>query len=271
MFEIENLWVKYDSSPIWALQDVTIKASSNQLIVVAGSSGCGKSTLAKTILRLIPLFERAETKGYIRIDGKDIAVLDRKAMVQTIGYVPQYPADFTTSLLVEEEIAFPLENIGFTRENMKQRIYYVLKQLDIAHLRTRLITELSSGELQKVALATALAPLPPLLILDEPMARIDSRTEIILAMILKDLARKGHLVIAFEHRLEYLLPEADHVILLEKGKIIAEGNPGQVLEQLVDVDLPEVAGIDSLKRRPLDLNDARELILELVSTNTSSN
>jgi iron complex transport system ATP-binding protein len=145
----------------------------------------------------------------------------------------------------------------------------VLNQLEISHLQKRLITELSSGELQRVALATALAPKPPVLILDEPMARIDSKMEINLAKILNDIARHGQSVIIFEHRLDYLLIYADYLILLDSGKIDAQGKPIEIIDKLETVDIPEVSRINwpGLMYRPLSLSQARELLLDKILEN----
>ncbi|MHA2227303.1 MAG: energy-coupling factor ABC transporter ATP-binding protein [Candidatus Hodarchaeales archaeon] len=266
LLEIFDLSVKYQNSPKWALKDVTFQSGIGELIVIAGSSGCGKSTLAQTIVRLIPSFVKAAVQGTIRLNGNILDKIKQKDLVQNIGYVPQYPSDFTTTLLVEEEIAFPLENLGFPRSEIKNQVKYVLEQLEISHLRFRLVTELSSGELQRVALATALAPIPPILILDEPMARIDPKSEVKLAKILRKLVDSNHLILAFEHRLDYLLPETDRLILLENGKIIGDGNPRHLLEDLTAIDLPEVSEItwSDEKHRTLSLQEANmSLINEL--------
>ncbi|MHA2295528.1 MAG: energy-coupling factor ABC transporter ATP-binding protein [Candidatus Hodarchaeales archaeon] len=265
MLEVSNLHVKYENSTTWALENIFLNARDQEFIIVAGSSGSGKSTLAKAILGLVPIFENAEVIGEIKIVDR-ISPINRIELVKTIGYVPQYPADFVTSLLVEEEIVYPLENLGFTPEEMHKRLQFVLERLDIVHLRERLVTELSSGELQRVALATAIAPAPPILILDEPMARIDSRTEIVLARLLKELAQNGQLIIAFEHRLDYLLPLADRVIVLESGNIVAEGDPSSIIDQLVGVDLPEVSEVYSFDNRPIDLEEARQLLLDKLTS-----
>ncbi len=264
LLEISNLSVRYHSSSQWAIEEVNFSVEKEELIIVAGPSGCGKSTLAQAILGLIPAFVEAEILGKIRIKKKLLDDLSRKDIIQLLGYVPQYPADFTISLLVEEEIAFSLENLAYPRGEIKSRITDVLNQLEISHLRYRLMTELSSGELQRVALATALAPRPPILIFDEPMARIDPKSEITLARILQNLSQKGHLVIAFEHRLDYLLPLADRVLLLENGRLVADSEPRSLLERMKDIDLPEVSEIifPGIIKRALDLDEAEMLLLK---------
>ncbi|MFX0090886.1 MAG: ABC transporter ATP-binding protein [Candidatus Hodarchaeota archaeon] len=271
LLEIRNLWLKYNGSSRYNLQGINLTAKQGELLVIAGASGSGKSTLAQAILRLIPVFVEAELKGEIKIGDKLIENLSRKELLQWMGYVPQYPADFVTASLVEEELSFPLENLGLPQQKIQQRVKEVMDQLNIAHLQFRLMTELSAGELQRVALATALALSPPIIILDEPMARIDPKTEIIVAQMLQKLAEKDHLVLAFEHRLDYLLPLASRLILLEDGKISAKGQPRMILDSLEDVDLPEVSKLDEtiLNKRPLDLEEACSLLLRIKSKNPS--
>lgn len=269
LLEINDLFVRYLNSAQWALEEVNFSVKKEELIIVAGSSGCGKSTLAKSILGLIPAFVEAKTLGKIKIKEKLLDKLSRKEIIQIIGYVPQYPADFTINMLVEEEIAFSLENLAYPRKEIHSRITNVLDQLEISHLRNRLMTELSSGELQRVALATAIAAKSPILIFDEPMARIDPKSEITLARLLHYLSQNGHLVIAFEHRLDYLLPLADRVILLENGRLIADGEPRSVLDKMKDIDLPEVSEIffPGISQEILDLDEGKRVLLEMINDN----
>ena len=269
LLEIDNLSVKYQNSLQWALEEINFSIEKAEIILVVGSSGCGKSTLAQAILGLIPAFVEAEIHGKVKINGKLLDKLSRREIIQNMGYVPQYPADFTINMLVEEEIAFSLENLALPKKEIQTRITYVLDQLGIPHLRHRLMTELSSGELQRVALATAIAPKPLILIFDEPMARIDPRSEIILAKVLYNLSRDGHLIIAFEHRLDYLLPLADRVILLQDGKLIAEGKSRSLLTKIQDVDLPEVSEIHipEVNRQIVELDEAKSLLLKKIPEN----
>ncbi|MFX0184812.1 MAG: energy-coupling factor ABC transporter ATP-binding protein [Candidatus Hodarchaeota archaeon] len=262
MLHINDFWLKYRGASEWSLRSIDFEVHLRELVVIAGPSGSGKSTLAQAIIGLIPGFIPATTKGSILIDNKELNKIERSLLLQKIGYIPQYPADFTTTMVVEEEIAFPLENQGLSKENIKTRIKEVLEALNITHLSTKLMTELSSGELQRVSLATALALSPPILILDEPMARIDPKSEIILVRILKKLAKEGHLILAFEHRLDYLLTAADQILFIDRGKILAKGPPREILGKMKGVDVPEVSEIiiDEKYQRPIDISEALSLL-----------
>jgi energy-coupling factor transporter ATP-binding protein EcfA2 len=263
LLDIKSLSVKYAFSNNYALKNVSFGGKSGELIIIAGKSGCGKSTLAQAILGIIPNIIKSEIEGSIHINGKPLSNLNREQLIRNLGYVPQYPADYITSLLVEEEIAFPLENLTLPRYEIKKRIKFILNQLDISSLKYRLMTELSSGELQRVSLATALAGKPPILILDEPMARIDPKSEVKLASILRELTYQGHLILVFEHRLDYLLSYADRLILIEDGNVTHSGDPRNLINELKDVDLPEISELNwpGQEKTFLEINEAKKSIL----------
>jgi len=259
---IQDLKIKYSNSPKWCIDGFSLNARPGELIIIAGGSGSGKSTLANTIIRLIPIFIRATIEGKIFIKNKNLNELSRLELLSHMGYVPQYPGDFTTSIVVEDEIVFPLENLQYKPEKIKSCLKDILNQLEINHLRNRLITELSSGEIQKVAIATALIHSPDLLILDEPMARIDSLSEIRIAEILRSIADKGKTLLIFEHRLDYLFPFADQVIYLSDGKITFKGKPKEIPVHDLEFDLPEVSEIiiPKNKQKIVNLNEAKSFL-----------
>lgn len=240
VLELENLSVKYKTSSKWNLKNISFSLEKGQLVVFAGKSGSGKSTLAQAILGLIPKFIPAEIKGKILINGVPTENLTRFELIRTVGYIPQYPSDFITNMLVEEEIAFPLENLSFPREIIHERISETVKVTEVDHLKNRIMTELSSGEIQRVELCLSLICYPKILVLDEPMARIDPASEIKIAETLKKLAEKGHLVIVFEHRLDYLFSLADKIYFIENGTIIKSGKSHELISELTGVDLPEI-------------------------------
>ena len=259
MLHIKDLSVKYRSEKRYALTSIDINAKAGEFIVVAGPSGSGKSTLAKVLMSLIPNFIQADIEGIIEYNDESIFGLSRKKLIKLLGYVPQYPSDFTTSLLVEEEIAFVLENLAIEANEINKRLDYILDLLKIKHLKKRLITELSSGELQRVALAVSIVTEAPMIILDEPIARIDSKSEVMLTELLRDIADKGHLVIAFEHRLDYILQKADRLIILDEGKIISDGLPKKTVGLLKNIDPPEISTLEcSSKEQILKIDEAVE-------------
>jgi energy-coupling factor transporter ATP-binding protein EcfA2 len=273
MLKVKNLSIKYPNSMEYALSNISFSARLGQIILIAGASGAGKSTLAQALMTLIPKFNPAELKGEIQIQNKQIQTYKRKEFIEICGYVPQYPADFVTTLSVEEEVALVLENLGFEAKDIIRRLNEVFSILEINHLRNKIQTELSSGELQRVALAAAIAPDTPILIFDEPLARIDLKSEILLTELLVKLARSGRMVLVFEHRLEYLLGVADHVILLDSGGIKSQGSPKDIINDLLIIDPPEVSLLKLNKSLtpPISLQEAKILLkLELSSEGKQS-
>ena len=266
MFEISNLGIKYRGTDHWTLQKVSFVANPGEITLITGASGSGKSTLARALMTLIPKFYSATSEGEILLDGQEVNSLSRSELIKLCGYVPQYPADFTTTLSVEEEIGQTLENLGYLPEQILWRIDEVFTLLEIKHLRKKVQTELSSGELQRVALATAIAPDVPVLILDEPMARIDLKSELLLVKILLDLAKRGKTIIAFEHRLDYLLSVVDKVVFLADGKVHSEGSPKDIISNLVDVDIPEVSliQINNDNKHPLSITEAEQILKQIL-------
>lgn len=268
MLTLKNLSVKYQSSPNWNLININLQGDKGELIIIAGRSGSGKSTLAQAIIGIIPAFSNAEITGSILINGHELRNLTRSNLINNFGYLPQYPSDFTISLLVEEEIVFPLENLQLPIHTIQRRLKALLEELGIKHLQHRVLTELSSGELQKVALATAIIHQPSIIILDEPMARIDPKTEIQLLKILERLQKSGHLILIFEHRLDYLLTIANRLIVLENGSILADDSPKNIIKKLSGIDMPEISQIDTSLINPpvFDLKEATNQMMIYLSS-----
>ena len=262
LLEVKNLSVKYNSADIWAIRDISFTANTGQITLVTGASGSGKSTLAGAIMTIIPNFIPAEVKGTVYGNNSQLNQITRSEFIKMCGYIPQYPADFVTTLSVEEEITNILENLGKTPEEISIRVNEIFSLLDIEHLRKKVQTEISSGELQRIALAVAIAPKPSILILDEPMARIDLKSERILANLIVKLTKQGMTILIFEHRLDYLLERVDQVILLEDGTIKASGSPQNTVKRLREVDIPEVSLIEILdeKKIPLSFSSAVDIL-----------
>lgn len=239
LLRITDLTVYYANESIPALENFTFETNDKGLIIVAGQSGSGKSTLAKSFLNLLP--HNCKISGKIEIDSINILSMNRDLILTKIGFLPQFPMDYILNLLVNDEIAFTLENLGYTKDEIPVLIDETLERLHIAHLKNRLVTEISSGELQKVGLATALISKPKVLILDEPFARMDSNSELSIIELLKEL-KEETLIIILEHHLDYVLEISDMVFLLDNGKTIAQGTPQEIIHKL-NTNKPEISQV----------------------------
>ena len=239
MLRISNLTIFYGNQTNPALYNFSIDISHNGIYLIAGNSGSGKSTLAKSLLNLLPA--KSKVMGKVEVDNKVVDLEKRTISQLKIGFLPQFPMDYVLNLLVRDEIAFPLENSGFSKDDIENSINNILQKLNIQHLKNRIVTELSSGELQKVALATAIVTHPSVIILDEPFARIDSTSELNLIQILREL-KKFSIIFVLEHHLDYILELSDQVIILDKGSTIASGTPNEIISQLKE-NKPEIGKI----------------------------
>ncbi|MCP1199595.1 energy-coupling factor ABC transporter ATP-binding protein [Notoacmeibacter sp. MSK16QG-6] len=184
-----------------------------------GANGSGKSTLARMAGGLI-----RPTSGSVSVCGHDTAKNEKDVRRMT-GFVFQNPDSQIVYPIVEEDLAFGLKERGFPKAEHATRISGVLERLGISHLRQRLAHELSGGERQLVALAGVLVTEPELLILDEPTTLLDLRHS---RRIATHVAALPQTVIFVTHHLD-LLAHFDRVIVLDEGRVIADGDPEKAI------------------------------------------
>lgn len=253
MLEVKDLWVKYPGNENWTLKNVDLQINQDKFVLIGGKSGSGKSTLAYCLTGLIPSFYDAQIKGKITISGQN-PLKGSKNIFGTVGFVSQQPKNYTVALSVEEEIIFPLENLGLTKEEIFSRLGRVLTRLDIEELSDKPTTEISAGELQKIAIGSALSMKPKFIVLDEPIARLDRFSSLKIARILKQLARNGTTVIVFEHHLDEILPYADRIFLLENGNLNEVKGDEDFVKMFDKVDLPEIAEVFLILKKQGKIN-----------------
>lgn len=236
MITFEHVSYSYPEATHPALQDVSLHLPEGLFTLVVGPSGAGKSTLLRCINGLVPHFSGGELEGTIKVDGLDPVQATPQVLSRHVGFVFQDPeAQFVVDR-VEDEIAFALENAAFSRQEMRVRVEEALDLLDLAPLRDRRLDTLSGGERQRVAIAAALALRPHILVLDEPTSQLDPKSaEDVLHALVRLNSDLGLTIVLAEHRLERVLPFADHLVYLsEAGSVVASGSPRRVLQ---DVDL----------------------------------
>ena len=188
------------------LEPVSITAGSGECHLVTGPSGCGKSTLARCLTGLIPHIYHGELAGTVRLGGLPTATTPLWQLAERAGLVFQNPASQMLAESVEEEIVFGLENLGLSRDSLRERLELTLARFGLESLRRRTPQTLSGGEQQKLALAAITARRPPVLVLDEPLSMLDSSAAMALVDHLIDLTSSDTAVVICEHREEYLRP-----------------------------------------------------------------
>jgi energy-coupling factor transport system ATP-binding protein len=222
MIEINALGYRYPGASAPALHNLSLSVADGEFVLLAGPSGSGKSTLLRALNGLVPHFTGGKINGRVRVNGADPIHEGPARMSRIVGMVFQEPESQFVVDIVEDEIAFAMENAGVPRDEMRRRIDAVLQQLEIAHLRTRNIALLSGGEQQRVALASALVMQPQVLALDEPTSQLDDDSaRDVLEAVAKLNREQGLTIVLSEHRLERVMPFVQRVIELANGSLAA--------------------------------------------------
>ena len=225
----DDVGFAYPGSPP-ALASIDLEVAQGEVLLVVGSSGSGKSTLLRCGNGLVPHASGGRFGGDVVVAGRSTRTSPPRALADVVGFVHQDPeAQFVVDA-VERDIAFVLENLGMGAAAMRRRVEEVLDALGIAHLRHRSPATLSGGERQRCAIAGALASGPSVLLLDEPTSQLDPQgADDVLAAIGRLNDDLGSTVVLAEHRLERAAPLATSAVLVDGGRIAAEGTPQGVL------------------------------------------
>lgn len=230
MIKIDSLTFRYSDTDKPALRDINLEIQDGEFVLLTGPSGGGKSSLCRCLNGLIPHFYGGEMTGKVEVDGLDVTKHSTKELATKVGMVFQDPENQLIATDVDREVAFGLENLGFPRELMARRVEEALDTVGIASLRHRAVTELSGGEKQRVAIASVLALYPHILVLDEPTSELDPKgAEEVLAMVERLNDELGITVILVEHRLDRVVQHIDRMIVLDDGRITADGTSQSIL------------------------------------------
>lgn len=228
MIDVASLSFSYVSEltgdRVEALKDVNLSADAGSLTLVCGASGCGKSTLMKALTGLVPQMTPGELNGVVRINGRNLADVALTDVGHLCSSVFQNPRTQFFCDTVAEELAFCGENYGRERATLRQQSERAAKLMGISHLMERKLTTLSGGQLQKVALACALASGAPVLLADEPTSNLDPAAISEVRAALKVLKEQGLTIVVVEHRLHFLRGLADQVLLMESGRVTRRWN-----------------------------------------------
>jgi iron complex transport system ATP-binding protein len=226
---LERISVRYDGS--FAVREVTESAAPGEWVGVIGPNGAGKSSLLRAIAHLVA------HEGVIRVAGEPTAKMSRRRRGQLIAYVPQQPELPGGMGVLEYTLLGRTPHIGyFGVESEADRAVCadVLDRLDLAALAGRQLSTLSGGELQRVVLARALAQDAPVLLLDEPTSALDLGRRVDALELVDELRReRGLTVLSAMHDLTLAAQFADRLILLSAGRIVAAGDPVDVLDEEV--------------------------------------
>ena len=230
---------------VTAVQDLTFEVPDGMLVGLLGPSGCGKSTTLNMICGL-----ETPTAGKILFGGEDVTNLPPE--LRGVGMVFQNPDNQIVATVVEEDVAFALENLGVPPAEIRSRIDEAMDMAGIAKHKHKAPHKLSGGQKQRVAIAGVIAMRPDCLILDEATAMLDPIGREKVMKTIRHLNKDfGITVVAITHYMEEAA-QADRIVVMNKGKVVLEGTPKEVFSQ-----------VDLLHSLRLDVPQATELAQQL--------
>jgi energy-coupling factor transport system ATP-binding protein len=230
LLELDQVSYWYPGATEPALDQVSLRVKPGELVVVAGASGSGKSTLLRVVSGLVPHFQGGRFAGQAVVAGRDTRRHGPGELADAVGTLFQDPETQIVMGTPRAEVALPLENLGWSSAAVARGVEETALALGISLLLGRTTSELSGGELQRVALAAALAAQPSLLVLDEPTSQLDpvSGDELIATLRRLNQDRDTAILLA-EHRLERCISVADRVLALDGGRIVCDASPEEFL------------------------------------------
>lgn len=215
ILNLRNLWFSYHNGQE-VLKNINFSIKAGEFVVLMGANGTGKTTLMKQINGLLK-----PDRGQITFLGQDSRLRTVEDLAGDIGYLSQNPSDYLFLPTVLEELKFTLSNLGLSDDGISRSI---LDRLHLSHFSSANPRDLSTGQRQRVALASVLISRPQLLLLDEPTRGLDYVLKGQLGIILKELQAEGTAILVVTHDVEFAAEFADEIVLMDQGSIIARGD-----------------------------------------------
>ena len=233
---------------ITVLDGLTLSISKGEFVAILGHNGCGKSTLAKHFNAIL-----TPCAGNVVVDGINTRDEDKVFDIRRdVGMVFQNPDNQIVATIVEEDVAFALENMGVPSPEIRERVDQALKDVDMYEYREHAPHRLSGGQKQRIAIAGVIAMRPKCIVLDEPTAMLDPRgRREVIRTIQKMNKEHGITVVLITHYMDEAA-QCDRVVVMDKGEVLLDGQPKEVFTH-----------VETLKKVGLDVPQATELCFEL--------
>jgi energy-coupling factor transport system ATP-binding protein len=228
--QVENLSYSYFQGGKKDLADITFKVDRGEALGIIGLNGSGKTTLCYCLCGIIPHYLQGKMEGKVLINGKDTRELPLRDIAQEVGIVLQDPNTQLLMPTVEDELAFGLENYGWPRKKIRERIYAVMDLIGIRELKDEAPHCLSGGQKQLVALAAVLALDPMIIVLDEALSMLDEAAVERILRVMERLQDAEKTLIVVDHTLRGLRA-VDKIFVLEAGRIIKRGPKDAILRE----------------------------------------
>ncbi len=247
LIDAKNVMFSYDSDDAkkkLILNDITLQIEEGSFVAVLGHNGSGKSTLAKHFNAIL-----TPDEGTVIVDGIDTQNEELLFDIRRrVGMVFQNPDNQIVATIVEEDVAFAMENLGVDPEIMQKRVDKVLSDVGMVDYRDKAPHQLSGGQKQRIAIAGILAMEPKCIVLDEPTAMLDPKGRREVMQTVKRMNREQNTtVVLITHYMDEAV-QADRVVVVDHGKMIIDGTPKEVFAQVqtlkeIGLDVPQVTDV----------------------------
>ena len=234
IIRLENVSFSYkinEKTKVSVLKNISLSIFPGEYVAIIGHNGSGKSTLSKLLNGIL-----TPDHGEVWVHGHNTKDTNKKrAIRQAVGMVFQHPDNQIVATIVEEDVAFGLENIGVPREEMKKRVDEALNVVKMSPFRHRPPHHLSGGQKQRVAIAGVLAMQPECIVFDEATSMLDSfgRKEVI--QVMRQINNMGMTIITVTHHMSEAA-EAGRIIVVEDGEIVMDGTPREIFKHKQELE-----------------------------------
>ena len=236
LYKLREISYQYPASKQKVLKDINVDIEQGKFYFLTGCSGAGKTTFCLMLSGLIPFKLGGKITGKFHFSGKNIENLTFDDFVGKVGFVMENPLSQISGIksTIREEIAFGLENLGIPKNDINEEIEKISKKLELSKIINKNPYNISSGQQQKVVIASVLAMRPDIIILDEPTSMLDFRSSRKLFEILHDFKKQGLTIIIVEQKIEEVAEFADRVFVFDDGQIIADGGTEVLTSPLLE-------------------------------------
>ena len=230
---VNDLYFSYRGFKV--LEGVSFSLEQGQMVCLIGKNGAGKSTLFRCILGMLKNY-----KGEVKVDGQNLTEYSIQQAAAKIAYIPQAHHGVYNYSVIDMILMGTTSALGkFQVPKQKERdtVEEAMRMVGIEHLKGRTYQHISGGEQQLVLIARALAQKAKILIMDEPCANLDYGNQIHILEVMKNLSKNGYLILQSTHNPEHAFLYADQVLVLNQHKIVAQGDPYEVLNEKILFDI----------------------------------